>query len=190
MEICSRPLPGVERIFRGAGSHAKSIRIGAIEGSANSKPIEKILREAYRKLGLDLEVSYFPARRSLRLADKGKFDGELQRIDGLEKKYTNLIKVPIKVGAFGGMAFTTGLRFKIDGWHSLKSYKIGIVRGVAFVEKGTLGFNAISTDDIDSLFRMLKKGRFDVAVVSESSGKCAIERGNIDGVTMLPTPLQ
>ena len=66
-------------------SHAESIKIGALEGSANSIPVELILREAYNQLGIDLEVSYFPARRSLQLANKGQFDGELQRVDGLDK---------------------------------------------------------------------------------------------------------
>ena len=171
-------------------SHAESIKIGALEGSANSIPVELILREAYNQLGIDLEVSYFPARRSLQLANKGQFDGELQRVDGLDKTYTNLIKVPIKVGAFGGMAFTTGLRFRVNGWHSLKDFRIGIVRSVAFVEKGTQELNTVSARNSENLFRMLKKGRFDVAVVSEPSGKCAIERSNIDGVTMLPTPIE
>ncbi len=171
-------------------SHANSINIGALEGSANSKPVEIILREAYGRIGTNINVFYFPARRSLKMADDGSLDGELQRVDGLDKTYLNLVKVPIKVGAFRGMAFTTGLSIPINGWQSLKNYKVGIVRGVAFVEKGTRNMKPISAGNIENLFAMLKGGRFDVAVVSQQSGECAIKRGKLDGVTMLPTPIE
>ena len=50
---------------------AKTIKIGALEGSANSIPVEIILREAYGRLNIGIEVSYYPARRSLQLANRG-----------------------------------------------------------------------------------------------------------------------
>ncbi len=180
----------IAALFAATVSHANSIKIGAPEGSANSKPVEIILREAYGRIGTKINVIYFPARRSLKMADDGTLDGELQRVDGLDKTYLNLIKVPVRVGAFRGMAFTNGLSFPINGWQSLKNYKVGIVRGVAFVEKGTRGLNTVLAGNIKKPFAMLKKGRFDVAVVAEQSGECAIKRGKLDGVTMLPTPIE
>ena len=55
---------------------------------------EVIVREAYRRIGVEVEIQKYPAERALRLADQGVADGEVQRIDGIDKRYTNLIKVP------------------------------------------------------------------------------------------------
>ncbi len=166
-------------------SRAEPFLVSALEGSSNSAPVETLLKEAYARLDIDIEVQFFPARRSLHIANHGEADAELQRVDGLERVYQNLIKVPTSVGSFHAMAFTKGLNFPVEGWHSLSPYRIGIVGGVRFAELGTADMDAEAVGEIDTLFKMLDHGRFDVAVVSLHSGLDEIKRSGLKDIIML-----
>lgn len=52
---------------------------------------EVITRKAYKRIGIDVEILKVPGERALRMANSGKADGEVQRIDGISANYHNLI---------------------------------------------------------------------------------------------------
>ncbi len=56
---------------------------------------EIVLRKAYERIGVKIDTHYFPAERALYMSNSGLVDGEVNRIIGLEKKYPNLIRVPV-----------------------------------------------------------------------------------------------
>ena len=127
-----------------------------------------VLREAYGRIGISLKFKYAPTARSIWLANEGFVDGEIHRAEGMGKKYQNLVMVPAPVNFSGVNAITKGLKFTVDGWESLRPYRIGIRRGSKRSEKKTEGMNVVALSKPIQLIQMLNSGRIDVAVASIS----------------------
>ncbi len=100
-----------------------------LEFSASDDPIamisERILKEAYQKLGIRMRTRILPAERALRHSNSGQCDGEINRIRQVNKKYKNLVLVPIEINYLEGVAFAKYGIQPIKNWQSLKSFSIG-----------------------------------------------------------------
>ncbi|MDV7341829.1 transporter substrate-binding domain-containing protein [Terasakiella sp. A23] len=158
-------------------SHADlSLRISAIENSDNSDISEIVLRKAYEKIGYQLHILSLPAKRSLHHANEGQSDGELFRIDGMEKTFTNLIKVPVAVNQLDAMVMTQKDDFSVKGWDSLNPYLIAIRRGVKFSEIGTKGMSRVYFNSNMGLGRILiQDNNVDIAVIARANGLQTIQ---------------
>lgn len=146
---------------------------------------EVIVREAYRRLGIDVVIRKYPAERAVRLADAGQVDGEVQRIGGLAQRYPNLIQVQPAINFIEATVFTKTATFAIDGWQSLEPYRIGLIRGIKFAEQNTNGMMVAPADAYDVLFRLLDRGRVDVALSPRVNGLHYIKRHGLTGVRPL-----
>ncbi|MCP4107581.1 MAG: hypothetical protein GY749_18900 [Desulfobacteraceae bacterium] len=102
---------------------------------------EKILKEAYQKIGIRISVTAFPAERALRTSNSGLSDGEVNRIKGINEQYLSLVMVPVEINILEGVVFTIDVSFPVTGWESLRPYNIGIRIGIKFAEKGTVGMD-------------------------------------------------
>ncbi len=154
----------------------KIVTISAIQNEQTHELAKGVVREAYNKIGLKIEYIDLPARRALEWANIGKTDGDLARIDGTDKKFTNLIKILIPVTEFKGVAFTRKVKKDIQSWEDLKGLSIGIVGGIRYSEIGTKGLDPISADDMTHLFKLLSLDRIDVAIAVLDAGKIEIQR--------------
>jgi hypothetical protein len=155
------------------------------ENTADTLISEVIVREAYRRLGIDVVIRKYPAERAIRLANEGKADGEVQRIDGIAKNYPNLIQVRPSINFISATAFSAKKDLRVDGWPSLRPYRIGIIRGIKFAERNTRGMAVAAAGDYERLFVMLDRGRFDIALSTRLNGLLHIKRLGIDGVRAL-----
>lgn len=164
-------------LFNSQEAHAaKYLTFTAIQASDNSNISELVLREAYKKIGYQIFISPFPAKRSLLLANEGHGDGELFRIDGMEKKYQNLVKVPVAINQLDGMVMTRKVTFSVNGWDSLAPYTIAIRQGVKFSEAGTKGMKTKLHNTNMSLGRvLLGENDTDIAVIARVNGMEIIE---------------
>jgi len=127
---------------------------------------------------------------SVNKANLGEVDAELFRINNMEKKYTNLIKVPVVINAVTGVVLSTNKEFPIDGWNSLRPYYIGIRHGVFFTKKGTEGMNRLEVTDLDQIFKMLESGRLDIAVITELTAKRELIKFGDSDIKILYPPVQ
>lgn len=142
--------------------------ISQIQGDQASQRGFEIVREAYRRVGLDAQAEILPNERGIVSADNGVTDGDTMRMAGLEARYSNLVRVPEPLLTFDTIAFTNGMLFKVDGWESLRPYSLCIIRGMKLAEKGAEGMNREVISDNISALRMLKAGRCEVAVLGEA----------------------
>ena len=68
-----------------------SIRLAMIEGvPALTRAPAEIVRQAYRDVGLDIELVAMPVARALTEANAGRVDGELGRFSNIEDNAPNL----------------------------------------------------------------------------------------------------
>ena len=125
-----------------------------------------VLKEAYRRLGIDIVADPLPAERSLQAADGGLTDGDAVRMEGLEAAYPNLVRVPEQVVTAEMKAFTAGLTFPVEGWDSLKPFVVGYIHGRKIDELGTVGMRRVAASNTGNAVRLLREGRCDVAVLS------------------------
>lgn len=168
----------------------ETLTITAIENLSHGFITEKILKEAYKRIGIRMEVKGYPAERAMQMANDGESDGELRRPAGMDKEYKNLIMVPQSVDFGEAVVFTKNKVFSINGWDSLKPYKIGILRGNKFAEKGTEGMNRFAANTIEQLFEMLDAGRTDIIVLLRRNGLATLKKLNLTGIRALEPPVE
>lgn len=150
---------------------------------------EDVLRVAYAKLGITIHAQELPAARALALSNDGTMDGEVNRIEGMEKLYPNLIRVPVAINQVDGVAFTKGLNFPVSGWESLRPYRVGTRIGLKFAEQGTAGMYVERVPSVEQSFAKLAAGRVDVVVETRLSGLWQVKAAGLQGITVLEPPL-
>jgi len=149
----------------------------------------KILSEAYKNLGIDVAVEALPSKRGLFLSNKGITDGELIRIDNIDSKYTELIKIPVSYMSIRHMAWTNELDLSISDHIDLKPYIIGFNRGYLFADGFTKGMNKYAAGSFQQVFKMLDLGRVEVAIATDYTGNSIIKELNLQGIRMVQQPL-
>jgi polar amino acid transport system substrate-binding protein len=148
----------------------------------------RFLRVAYQEMGMTIEVQSYPAERAAVVANSGATAGVLTRMEGLEKFYPNLVRVPVPVTYLDMMAFTRNRDLKVSGWESLRPYHIVYMRGNKLAEQKTAGMDVKTVTSPEQAFRMLMAGRADV-VVEPRDLWFEMKRMNVAEVQMREPPL-
>jgi polar amino acid transport system substrate-binding protein len=168
-------------------------------GSAFEPPISRtdqtgmvdlIVRQAFDRIGKNVFITHLPAERSLLNASMGINDGDLIRVEGLQKHYPDLIKVNEKLIDFEFVAFSKDSQIHIDGWHDLSRHSVGIVRGWKILEEKAAHALLTQVDSLALLFTLLEKGRADVVIYERLAGEYAMRSMTIAGVYLTATPLE
>ncbi len=162
-------------------------RAGSVDGLEATSEI--ILKEAYRKIGIEFSLKTFPAERSLVNSNNGFVDGELNRIAGLEQEYPNLVMVPVPINEIEGVVFAKSNDISVHGWDDLKPYKIGFRIGIKFAEQGTLGMDVYPAPTYDLAFNMLDKGRVDLVVGVKQEGLLLIKKLKLKNIKIMEPPI-
>ena len=133
---------------------------------------DEIIAEAFSRLGLVGQVvSYKASARALINANNGVDQGVAMRVQGLEKRYPNLVRVEEKLVENEFVAYSTGLNFSSNGWHSLLPYVVAYINGWVIFERNlgaTQEKHAVKLPE--QLFAMLDKGYADVALYERWQG--------------------
>ncbi len=151
---------------------------------------ESLMRKVFAENGLEISVQILPPERSLYQANIGQDDGDGPRVAGLEKLYPDLVMVPEKIWdmRFCGFSKNTGIR--LDGWDSLKPYRVGIIRGWKILEQNITDTKYLEiTGDANHLFQLLDKDRIEIGVLSRLEGLDMIRKKNLQGISILSSPL-
>ncbi len=158
---------------------------------------EAVLKEAFRRNGLNVILKNYPAKRSAMLAEGGKVDGESHRGYDFNKdnKYPNLIRVEESHLSVDQCIFTRNAEIKVDGWKSLAPYKVIYIGGIEMAEKGLKSAveerNLIPVYEMETAFKMLAMGRGDVLASSPETGFATMKKLSLEnsGIKMLSPPI-
>ncbi|OGR36025.1 MAG: hypothetical protein A2051_02660 [Desulfovibrionales bacterium GWA2_65_9] len=152
---------------------------------------DRIVSEAFHRLGIPTQLVRLTAERALQNADASIDDGIYVRIAGLERMYPNLIMVPEPVSEFMFTAFAKDPAIQITSWADLKPYNVALINGWKIVEANTRGARSVTgVKDEDALFSLLERNRADVVVLDLYSGQEVIRRLGLRGVRALSPPLE
>ena len=150
---------------------------------------ERVLHEAYSRLGIKMVVVKVPGERSLLSVDHGQMDGELYRKLGMEREYPNLRIVPVPLLNYEIVIFTLGTTFVVNGWDSLRPFTIGFVRGIKIIEQNTQGMKLEPTTTMRQAFLKMTLGRSDIVVANRNSGLAILKEIKMTDVKVLEPPL-
>lgn len=153
--------------------------------------LDAIVKEAFSRIGLHADIVQLPSERSLLNANQGVTDGDLVRIDGLDKSYENLVKVPEKTCDFDFVAFTKSEGVQLAaGWDSLKPYSVGIITGWKILEDNVHSRILTKVDSPEALFTLLEKDRVDMIIYNRHEGYGVITKMKLVGVNVVEPPLE
>lgn len=72
---------------------ATGLKPPLVSSSVHKGFLDTLAVELFRRIDIELEVVIVPAKRALVNANKGIDDGNLLRIEGLDRSYSNLLRV-------------------------------------------------------------------------------------------------
>jgi len=149
-----------------------------------------IAREAFHRAGLKLTLIKLPAERGLINANAGIDDGDLSRIAGIEKKYTNLVRVPEKLMNMDFVAFARQSKPSEANWANLADFSVGYIKGWKIFENNlTSSNNTLTADNPEQLLTLLDKNRIDVALYDRWMGMALLNQMHIKNVRVVEPPL-
>ncbi len=149
------PSPAISQ--KGSTSLHKTITLSTAEDWAMSLICEDILREAYKRIGYNLQVKKYPASRAIYYSSQGAVDGELSRIAGLSKKYPELIQIKVPTLTSTIHAFSLMEDLDAPTYESIIDYSIGIQVGYIKINKATESFTDVSKNaKVESLLKCWK----------------------------------
>ena len=161
-----------------------------IEGAVDQLAPREVITRAYQRLGVEVRFEMSTGGDSLVAPECDRFDGETSRIDGADQTYDHLVQVPIPVGYIQGMAYSKKYSFPVRGWHSLRPYKIGVVRGILFSAQGTDGMDVVEADSFAELIDWIADGVVEVGVMSRVIAEHTIRESGREGIQQLPGLLE
>lgn len=151
--------------------------------------LDQIASEAVRRIGMKAEIVYSETASSLVDVNNGLADIELNRIEGMEQSFPNLVRVEEPNMIMDFVAFSRK-SIPINGFDSIKNLYIGIVKGWKIYETNTAGFPNLTMVRTEAeLFRMLDKDRLDIVLYSKLTGYSHIREQNYKNIQHLEPPL-
>ncbi len=150
-----------------------------------STVMTRIMREAYKNIGREIDVSMLPGSRAIKLSGLGAVDGELYRIGAISNAYPDLVRVNVAIANLEVRAFSHSLDFITDGWNSLKPYRLAVMQGVKVTEMHTKNMQRIMVNNFHQLFNLLSNERVDLVITTNIAGRIAIKELHLKNIKML-----
>lgn len=160
-----------------------------LEQDPATQVAERVLREAYHQLGRELQVLGMPGERSLISANTGETDGELYRKAGIDQLYPNLLRVPVALLQYEIVVFSRRWNFKVQGWESLRPYRLGFVKGIKIIEENTRGMQLEPVATLQQAFVKMELDRSDLVLSNRLSGLASLRQHGTQGVMLLQPAL-
>ncbi len=138
-----------------------------------------LLKEAFKRNGIDLEVKSFPSPRALLMSNSGALDGELHRVYEFHEvsngKFPNLVRIECQLLSSYTGVFSRKRNVKINSWEDLKGSTAGYRAGRYNIKKNLSSVLPdsnifIQTSEL-SLFRMAEEGLLDYIISESIEGK-------------------
>lgn len=152
--------------------------------------MDRVAREAFRRIGLTLKTVQLPAERGLLSANNGIEDGEMSRIAGLEKTYTHLIQVPEEIMDWDFVAFSKPSTPAIKGWRDLQHYSVAYVNGWKILERYVPPeADTIKVNTPEQLFTMLINNHTDLIIYERWAGLLYAKKFGLNDLSINYPPL-
>lgn len=177
-----------------AFSQQHTLRIGTTFAPPLSLPdqsgiLDRMLKEAFSRIGVQVEFVTLPSERSLADAENGIIDGDNNRIAGLQSRYPNLVQVPESNMTYEFMAFASKPGIVIKDWKDLDQSDVSHIIGWKIVEDNVKSARVNKVVTPAQLFSLLKSGRTDVIIYDRFGGGHYLKEYGVEGGYPVEPPL-
>jgi len=148
-------------------SEPLKIAVGGIEEGTDSFRIaQSIASEIGVRSGTEINLIAIPAKRATEYLLSGEIDGDLSRIEGFGEEIPWLIRVSEPIAMFPYYAYSKERNIQIDGWNSIKRYKVAYIEDSAVIEAmlGPETTNLYSFSSAEAGLNFVASGRADIFV--------------------------
>lgn len=151
---------------------AEPLKLAANEGLAVQWVGEQVLREVYRRAGLEMQVEPLPPARASLMTANGTKDGEVARIGAYARQFPELVRVEPPYYAIVTTAYTrVGVTKTFATAEDLVPHTVAFIRGVTHAQRATQGHPAVTeVANAETLYRMLLHGRIEIALDTALNG--------------------
>lgn len=151
---------------------------------------DRVAREIYRRLGIEVEITSAPSARALVLLNEGHEDGSLARNPGMSERFPNLLQFSEHALTREYVVFAKRRDIEPDGWQSLQPYDVAIVNGWKILERNITGTRSMTkAADGEHLFRLLQNDRVDLVVFNRWGGLQLVKDLGLTDVALVEPPL-
>ena len=144
--------------------------------------IDKVLHETFRRIGFDAKlIVYQNSAKALKNANVGIDDGAALRIQGLEKKFPNLIRIPEKLMDNDFVAYSMNTPVATSDWAALDGAKIAYVNGWQVFQNNLMDHKATTrTKNAQQMFDLLSSGKVDYMLYERWQGLWRAQQLGVD----------
>lgn len=170
------------------------LTIGATDSPPLSLPdqsgmLDRMLKEAFSRIGVQVEFVTMPSERSLLEAERGSLDGDNNRVAGLQNRYPQLIQVPESSMVYEFTAFATSPGVVINSWDDLGRFEVAYLIGWKIFEDSVKAPRVTKVSTSKQLFSLLKAGRADVVLFDRLGGNHHLKELGINQAYAVEPPL-
>ncbi|BDT68594.1 hypothetical protein os1_27790 [Comamonadaceae bacterium OS-1] len=185
--LCRGVGAAVLALAAGSAAAQQVLQIGRVDfPSPLSDIAESVVREAFKRSGLQGEYRRLPLLRSVALANEGSLDGELMRIVDVGKNFPDLVRVPTPVVMADVALYSMDEAVANLPRAEQRKRKVGLTRGTLMLVKHSQGMDVIDTQSISTAFEMLANQRFDMTILIFLDAEPEIGRKGIKNVYRRP----
>jgi polar amino acid transport system substrate-binding protein len=151
--------------LHGGPAAAEKFRITTAE-TDQIRMLVPLIKEVYRRIGHEAEVTFLPSLRSLASSNSGKFDAELARTTTAVVEYPNLVQVPEPSFVVSASVIVQkGSDISEATWKTVGKHSIVYPRGYVLLDARTRGMNATVVGKPDNIARMVMKDRVEIGIL-------------------------
>ncbi|WP_077033879.1 ABC transporter substrate-binding protein [Pelomonas sp. KK5] len=153
----------------------------------SSRVAMAVLDKAYARLGIRVEFTLVPLRRSLLMANKGESDGDLMRTEQALQEFDQLLPIKVPVQRIVFFAYQRGrdcpAHLDPAGLH------FSYLRGVRVIEMTLPASSLVAASDSREALRSLQKGHVDAMLVDPLEAETLLGPGGMAGICKVAEPL-
>ncbi len=148
-----------------ARAQEQPVRIGRDDAPSPVSDIEeRVLREAFKRIGVPVQFEGLPLLRLIEMANDGKIDGDSGRIAEIAKRFPNLVLVPTPICRVDVAVYGRAEDFAKRTRSEIARMNIGIARGVFVLAKYSQGMKVVEAQNTEAITNMLVARRIDAAM--------------------------
>ena len=179
----------IQSVFANSNSE---LEFAKTRGIPEHEICSKIIQKIYSKLKINIKISSYPGKRAIEESSKGIIAGEVCRFYEFGEEHPTLIRIPTPISYSLPSVFSNKKDININGWNSISKYRIGIIKGIIYSEKGTKDMpNVTRVSTIEQLAQMILLNRIDLFITSKYNGFLTLKKLKLDKkIYILSPPIQ
>ncbi|CTQ51595.1 Bacterial extracellular solute-binding proteins, family 3 [Roseibium album] len=169
-----------------AASAQQKLVLSTIERSPNGAIGAAVLKVAYKKLGIEVEVYQTSGKRSLMVSSSGTVDGEVLRIGAVAQSFPTLIQIDVPIKKLKLAVFRKKSELTSWTFDDLPELRVGQLAGAVRLDTFTKNYSDVWRGHSNrELFEMLQAGNLDAIVIDYAAGKLVVRELGLTTIEVL-----